>query len=184
MAQDTKMMPYCYIVYAQSSIVSKWMRRMKYCGLFILIDYLIPARRTDLRKGILPFQRGNMRESEITDRYLDHTWEQRHLWNMSVISIVRLTLGTILNDLERCLEELETGRRIETIQITALLRLARILRRILETGRDLFLLSLQYKTISNRWCENLAKNFVHMNLAFLSKANNSHTIIFHISWWF
>ena len=50
-----------------------------------------------------------------------------------VIPIVIDTLRTILKDLVRCLEELEIERRADAIQITPLLRLTRILRRILET---------------------------------------------------
>ena len=41
------------------------------------------------------------------------------------------------------LEELEFGGRVETIQMTALLRTARILRRVLETWGDLLSLKLQ-----------------------------------------
>ena len=51
---------------------------------------------------------------------------------MTVISVVVRVLGTVLNGREKRLEELETGRRIETIQITALLKSVRILRRVLE----------------------------------------------------
>ena len=57
------------------------------------------------------------------------------LWNVkvTVIPIVIGSLGTILKSLVRSLGELEIGRRVETIQTTALLRLARILRRVQET---------------------------------------------------
>ena len=41
------------------------------------------------------------------------------------------------------LEDLEIRGRMETIQTTALLRSARILRRVLETGEDLLSLKLQ-----------------------------------------
>ena len=40
------------------------------------------------------------------------------------------------------------GGRVETIQTTALLRTAKILRRVLETWGDLLSLKLQWKTIS------------------------------------
>ena len=40
------------------------------------------------------------------------------------------------------------GGRVETIQTTALLRTARILRRVLETWGDLLSLKLQWETIS------------------------------------
>ena len=51
--------------------------------------------------------------------------------------------------LERELEELEIGGWIETIQIIALLRLASILRRVLETWGDLLSLRLQWNNINN-----------------------------------
>ena len=50
------------------------------------------------------------------------------------------------------LEELEIRGRIETMEITALLRSPRIL----ETWGELLSLSLQWKTICKRWCEKLA----------------------------
>ena len=50
-----------------------------------------------------------------------------------VIPIIIGVLGTISKDLVRGLEDLEIGRRADTIEITALLRLAKILRRVLET---------------------------------------------------
>ena len=43
------------------------------------------------------------------------------------------------------MEDLEVGGRVEIIQTTALLKTARILRRVLETGRDLLSLKLQWK---------------------------------------
>ena len=46
------------------------------------------------------------------------------------------------------------GRRVETIQITTLLRTARILRRVLETRGDLLSLKPEWKTIGWKWCEN------------------------------
>ena len=48
------------------------------------------------------------------------------------------------------MEELEIRGQVETIQTTALLRLARILCRVLVTWGDLLLLKLRGKTISQR----------------------------------
>ncbi len=42
-------------------------------------------------------------------------------------------LGTVTKGLLKGLEDLEVGGRVETIQMTALLGLARILRRVMET---------------------------------------------------
>ena len=47
--------------------------------------------------------------------------------------IVIGALGTITKGLLQSLEDLEVGGRVETIQTTALLRTARILRQVLET---------------------------------------------------
>ena len=57
------------------------------------------------------------------------------LWNMklTVIPFVISTLGTVTKGLIQELEDLEIRGRVETIQSTALLKLARILRRVLET---------------------------------------------------
>ena len=62
--------------------------------------------------------------------------------------IVIDALGTIIKGLLKGLQDLEIGGRVETIQTTALLRTARILRRVLETWGDLLSLKLQWKTIS------------------------------------
>ena len=52
---------------------------------------------------------------------------------MTVVPIVIGALGTIPKGLEKEREELEIRGRLETIQVTAWLRMVRILRRILET---------------------------------------------------
>ena len=49
-----------------------------------------------------------------------------------VIPIVIRTLGTVLISLKKRLKELEIGGRIKTIQTIALLRSARIPRKVLE----------------------------------------------------
>ena len=60
------------------------------------------------------------------------------LWNMKVIiiPIVIGAFGTVTKGLLKGLDDLEVGRRVETIQTTALLRTARILRRVLVTWGD------------------------------------------------
>ena len=71
-------------------------------------------------------------------------------WNMKVtiVLIVIGAFGTIIKGLLKGLEDLEVGGRVETIQTTALLRTARIPRRVPETWGDLLSLKLQWKTIS------------------------------------
>ena len=56
---------------------------------------------------------------------------------MTIIPIVIGTFGTVTKELLRGLEDLEVGGRVETIQITTLLRRARIQRTVLETCGDL-----------------------------------------------
>ena len=67
---------------------------------------------------------------------------------VTIVPIVIGALGRITKGLLKGLEDLEVGGRVETIQTTALLRTARILRRVLETWGDLVSLKLQWKTIS------------------------------------
>ena len=94
--------------------------------------------------------RKNLKESKKKDKYLDLAREWKKLWNMKVtiVPIVIDVLGTITKGLLKGLEDLEVGGRVETIQTTALLRTARILRRVLETWGDLLSLKLQWKTMS------------------------------------
>ena len=62
------------------------------------------------------------------------------MW-MTVIPVVIGALGTIPKRLIKGLEDSEIRRQIEIIQATALLRSARILRRVLTTLGDLLSLS-------------------------------------------
>ena len=89
-----------------------------------IIDFAVPADH-----------RINLKESEKKDKYLDLARELKKLWNMKVtiVPIVIGALGKITKGLLKGLEDLEIGGRIETIQTTALLRTARILRGVLET---------------------------------------------------
>ena len=65
-------------------------------------------------------------------------------WNMKeiVIAIVVVALGTIPQNQEKRLDELEISGRIETKQTTALQKSIRILRRVLDTRGDLLSLKL------------------------------------------
>ena len=125
----------------------------------IQTDHLFPATRPDLIiinkktriSKIVDFavpadHRINLKEREKKDKYLDLAREIKKLLNMKVtiVPIVIGTLGTVTKGLLKGLEDLEIGGRVETIQTTALLRTARILRWALETWGNL--LSLQWKT--------------------------------------
>ena len=74
---------------------------------------------------------------------------------VTIAPIVIGVFGTINKGLLKGLEDLEDSERVKTIQMTALLRSARILRRVMETWGDLLSFKLQWKTISWNWCEKL-----------------------------
>ena len=61
---------------------------------------------------------------------------------VTIIPIVIDAFDTVTNGLLKGLEDSEVGGRVETIQPTALLKIARILRRVLETWEDLLSLNL------------------------------------------
>ena len=67
---------------------------------------------------------------------------------VTIVPIVIGAFGPVTKGLFKGLENLEVGGREETIQTTALLKTARILRRVLETWGDLLSLKLQRETIS------------------------------------
>ena len=52
---------------------------------------------------------------------------------VTIIPIIMGAFGTVTKGLLKGLDDLEVGGRVETIQTTALLRTARIQRRVLET---------------------------------------------------
>ena len=116
----------------------------------IQTDHLISARRPDQTSTkkkkkkkickIVDFAVSGdhsikLKECEKRDKYLDLARELKKLWNMKVtiIPIVIGAFGTVTKGLLKGLEDLEVGGRVEIIQTTALLRTARILRRVLET---------------------------------------------------
>ena len=68
---------------------------------------------------------------------------------MTVIPIVISALGTLPIELMKGLKDLEIEVQEENIQTTALLRSARILRRVLETWGDL--LSLKHLQLALVW---------------------------------
>ena len=89
-----------------------------------IVDFAVPADH-----------RIKLKECEKKDKYLDLARELKKLWNMQVtiIPIVIGAFGTVTKGLLKGLEDLEFGGRVETIQTIALLRTARIMRRVLET---------------------------------------------------
>ena len=117
-------------------IINKKKKRKKICK---IVDFAVPAD-----------YRIKLKECEKKDKYLDLAREVKKLWNMtvSIVPIVIGAFGTVTEGLLKGLEDLEVGGRVETIQTTALLKTARILRRVLETWGDMLSLKLQWKTIS------------------------------------
>ena len=91
----------------------------------------------------------NLKECEKKDKYLNLARELKKLWNIKVtiIPIEIGAFGTVTKRLIKGLEDMEVGGRVETIQTTALLRTARILRRVPETWGDLLSFKLHCKTI-------------------------------------
>ena len=89
-----------------------------------LVDFAVPADH-----------RVKMKENEKVDKYLEVARELKKPWNMrvKVIPIVVGAIGMLPKSLEKGLEELEIRGRNGTIQTTASLQLARIVRRVLET---------------------------------------------------
>ena len=88
------------------------------------MDFAVPADH-----------RIKMKENEKKDKYLDLAKELKKLWYMKV-TIIPIVIGAfdiVTKELSKGLEDLEVGGRVETIQNTALLRTARILRKVLET---------------------------------------------------
>ena len=117
--------------------------RKKICK---IVDFAVPANH-----------RIKLKECAKRDKYLDLAKELKKLWNMKVtiIPIVIGAFGTVTKGLLKGLEDLEVGGREETIQTIALLKTARILRRVMETWGDLLSLRLQWKPSAKLWCEKL-----------------------------
>ena len=79
-----------------------------------------------------------LKQCEKKDKYLDLARELKKLWNtqVTIIPIMIGVFGTVSKGLLKGLENLEVVGRVKTIQTTALLRMARILRRVLEIWGD------------------------------------------------
>ena len=89
-----------------------------------IVDFAVPANH-----------RIKLKECEKKDKYLNLARDLKKLWNMQV-TIIPIVIGvfeTITKELLKELEDLEVGGQMETIQTAALLRMARIMRRVLET---------------------------------------------------
>ena len=76
-----------------------------------------------------------LKEGEKKDKYFELARKLKKLWNMkaTIVPIIIGAFGTVTKGLLKRLENLEISGRVETIYTIALLRMARILRRALET---------------------------------------------------
>ena len=85
--------------------------------------------------GVPADHRVKLKKSEKKDKYLDLARELKKLWNMKVmvILIAICAVGTVTKGVVQALEDLKIRGWEETIPTTALLTLAGILRRVLET---------------------------------------------------
>ena len=97
-----------------------------------------------------PGDRRKLAVSQTPIKTTGHHWCKKLAKRITIIIIIIIVIGafgTVTKGLLKGLEDLEVGGRVETIQTTALLKTARILRRVLETWGDLLSLRLQWKTI-------------------------------------
>ena len=87
--------------------------------IFKIVDFAVPADH-----------RIKLKECEKKAKYLDLVRELKKLWNMKVTIIPSVigAFGTVTKGSLKGLDDLEVDGRVETIQTTALLRTARILR--------------------------------------------------------
>ena len=129
-----------------------------------IVDFAVPVDH-----------RVKLKENEKKNNYLDLTRELKILWNMKVmfIPIIIGTLSIFTKELIKGQVDLEIKWRVETVQTTALLRSARILREVLESWGYLLSLKLQWKTISKRRCEKLSRSNNNNN----GKENNSMGVL-------
>ena len=102
-------------------IINKRKKKKRICK---IVDFAVPADH-----------RIKLKECEKKDKYVDLARELKKLWNMKVtiLPIVIGAFGTVIKGLLKGLGEMEFGGRVETVQTTAFVKTARILRRVLET---------------------------------------------------
>ena len=105
-------------------------------------------------------------QNDYIDKYLNLASELKELWNMTinVILIVIGTLEWVPKCLETGVEKLEISERIEIVPTTVS---ARVFKRLPKNWGDLLSLSLQWKTISKRWCEKLLRSKIIITIIFL-----------------
>ena len=143
--QEIKIWPYYLMVHAQTRIRhEEWDKQIK-------TDNLIPARKPDLELSskkkrtchLVDFavsadHTERIKEREKIDKYLDQTKELKNTMEHNGDDDTNCNLYSWNRPQSLAVnQELEIWGRIETIQTTALLRSARIFRRVLKTCGDL-----------------------------------------------
>ena len=140
------------------------------------MDHVIVTRKPDLalinkEKRIcylvdFAVQADQIKESEKINKHMNFARKLKKLCNlkMTVMPIIVGALRTVPNRLEKRLAKMEIRGKIENIQTIALLRSARILRRVLETWGDLLLLKLEWKTTSKCRCEKITRSEIIMRV--------------------
>ena len=128
----------------------------------IQTDYLIPARRPDLIE--INRKKENLRYCGLCCPGWPQNKSERKISNWILLGNWKKLKheGDNFTNCDWCfwykvllkgLDDLEITGRVVSIQTTTLLRMARILERVLQTGGDLLLHKLYWKTISWRWFE-------------------------------
>ena len=113
-----------------NKILEKWLKK-RYCK---IVNFALSVDN-----------RIKLKECEKKDKNFDLARELKKTMEHEADDCA---FGTATKGLLKGLEDLEFGGRVETIQTAALLKTARILRRVLETWGDLLSLKLQLKSIS------------------------------------
>ena len=133
-----------WLVVIQNSVKDHLLTLMWKKRICKIVDLTVPADH-----------RIKLKESKKKDEYFDVARESKKLRNTKVTSVAMVVdvLGTMTKGLLKGLDDLEDRGRVETTQTTALLSTARILRRVLGTWGDVLSHKLQWKTISQYWCE-------------------------------
>ena len=118
-----------------------------------IVDFAVPANH-----------RIKLKECEKKVKCHDLARELKKQWNMKVID----AFGTVTKRILKELKDLEAGGRLETIQTPALLRMARILKRVLE---------LEETCCHSNLSERLSANADMKNTQGVNN-NNSHLFFF------
>ena len=114
----------------------------------VLADHRIKLKESERSRYFLSLSFNFILWSAKTSKYLDLAKEMKKTWNMEV-TVIQILIGapdTVIKGLVKGLEDLEIRGRLETIQTTVLLRLARILGRVLKIWGDLLSLKIRWST--------------------------------------